>query len=104
MRGIMSKIVEIRPDLYELAKKSKKDRGSTYNIEGTTVNYVMCTLENQALITAFDYLIEQNIEVSSLVFDGLMIYKDNMSPTRLQEILVGLSNRCLLYTSDAADE
>ena len=37
MRSIMSKIVEIRPDLYELAKKSKKDSGSTYNIEGTTV-------------------------------------------------------------------
>jgi len=51
----------------------------------------MCTLENQALMTAFSYLIEENIEVSSLVFDGLMIYKDNISPTRLQEILVGLS-------------
>ena len=53
----------------------------------------MCGLENQALITSFDYLIEQGIEVGSLVFDGLMIYKDNVSPIRLEEILTGLSKR-----------
>ena len=83
MQRIMRKIVEIRPDLYELAKKSDGDRGSIYNIEGTTINYVMCGLENQALMAAFDYLIEQNIEVGSPVFEGLMIYQDNVSPTRL---------------------
>jgi len=53
----------------------------------------MCGLENQALMTAFGYLIEQNIEVGSLVFDGLMIYKDNVPPRRLEEILVGFSER-----------
>ena len=75
------------------------------------MNYIMCTLENQALMTAFDYLIEQNIEVSSLVFDGLMIYKDSMSPTRLQEILVGLSKRVkdvmgcdITFTNKVMDE
>ena len=83
------KIVEIRPDLYELAKKSKEGRGSTYNIKGTTVNYIMCGLENQAVMTAFDYLREQGIKVGSLVFDRLMIYKYKVSPTRLGEILVG---------------
>ena len=57
------------------------------------VNYVMCDLENKALMIAFDCLLEQNIEVGSLVFDGLMIYKDNVSPTRLEDILVGLSKR-----------
>jgi len=85
--------VEMHPDLYELAKRSNKDGGSCYNIEGTVMNYVMCALENQVLITAFNYLIEQNIEVGSLVFDGLMIYKDSVSPTRLEEILVGLGKR-----------
>ena len=89
----MRKIVELRPDLYELAKKSKKLRGSTYNIEGTTVSYVMCGLENQALMTAFDYLIEQGIEVGSLMFDGLIIYKDKISLSRLEVILADLGKR-----------
>jgi len=44
-------------------------------------------------MAAFDYPIEQNIEVGSLVFDGLMIYKDDVIPTRLEEILVGLGER-----------
>jgi len=103
--------VEMHPDLYELAKKSKKNRGSTYNIEGTVVNHVMCDLENKALMIAFDYLIEQNIEVGSLVFDGLMIYKDNMSSTRLDEILVGLGIRIkdvmgcdITFTNKVMDE
>jgi len=90
---IFRKTVEIRPDLYELAKKSKEDKGSTYNIKETAVNYLMCGLENQALMAAFDYPIEQNMEVGSLVFDGLMIYKDDVIPTRLEEILVGLGER-----------
>lgn len=85
--------MEIRSDLYDLAKKSKEDRGSTFNIEGTVVNYVMCDLENQALMTAFDYLIEQGVEVASLVFDGLMVYKDSLSNTRLEKILVGMGKR-----------
>jgi len=96
--------VEMHPDLYELAKKSKKNRRSTYNIEGTVVNEVMCDLENKALI-------EQNIEVGSLVFDGLMIYKHSMSSTRLDEILVGLGIRIkdvmgcdITFTNKVMDE
>jgi len=92
MRHIFRKIVEIHHDLYELDKKFRADRDTTRNIEGTAVNYVMCGLENQAMMATFDYLIEQNIEVGSLVFDSLMIYKDNVPPTRLEEILVSLGN------------
>ncbi|CAC5381962.1 unnamed protein product [Mytilus coruscus] len=91
MRYISDSIVKLRPDLYELAKKSKNRKGTDYNIEGTTVNYVMCSLENKSLMTAFDYLTEQGIEVGSLLFDGLMIYKDNVSSERLLEILAGCS-------------
>ncbi|CAC5405439.1 unnamed protein product [Mytilus coruscus] len=58
MRHIMTSIVKLRPDLYALAKKSKDNRGTDYNIDGTTVNYMMCSLENKALMIAFDYLKE----------------------------------------------
>ncbi|CAC5362555.1 unnamed protein product [Mytilus coruscus] len=93
MRHIMNSIVKLRPDLYALAKKSKDNRGTDYNIDGTTVNCVMCSLENKALLIAFDYLTEQEIEVGSFVFDGLMIYKDNVPSEGLPEILKGCSQK-----------
>ncbi|CAC5403154.1 unnamed protein product [Mytilus coruscus] len=100
-----------KPDLYELAKKSKNKKGTNYNIEGTAVNYVMCSLENKALMIVFDYLTEQGIEVGSLVFDGLMIYKNNVSIEQLSGILDGCSQkvkeimRCnITFTNKAMDE
>lgn len=42
MRHIMQSIVKLRPKLYALAKQSKNNRSTNYNIDGTTVNYVMC--------------------------------------------------------------
>ncbi|CAC5415709.1 unnamed protein product [Mytilus coruscus] len=56
MRHIMQSIVKLRLELYALAKQLKDNRGTNYNIDGTTVNYVMCSLENKALMIAFDYL------------------------------------------------
>ena len=38
----------------------------------------MCKLENKALVAAFDYLNKNGVEVSALVFDGLMVYKDTV--------------------------
>ncbi|CAC5415049.1 unnamed protein product [Mytilus coruscus] len=89
----MQSIVKLRPELYALAKQSKDNRGTNYNIDCTTVNYVMCSLENKALLIAFDYLTEQVIEVGSFVFDGLMIYKDNVPPENLPKILKGCSQK-----------
>ncbi|CAC5420789.1 unnamed protein product [Mytilus coruscus] len=96
MIHISDSIVKLRPDLYELAKKSKNKKGTNYNIEGTTVNYVMCSLENKALMT---------------VFDGLMIYKNNVSIEQLSGILDGCSQkvkeimRCnITFTNKAMDE
>ncbi|VDI78522.1 Hypothetical predicted protein [Mytilus galloprovincialis] len=89
----MDEVIKLNPDLHKLARESKEKRGTNYNIEGTTVNYVMCSLENKALMAAFDYLTEQEIEVGSLVFDGLMIHKKGVPRTRLPEILQGCSQR-----------
>lgn len=48
MKHIMQSIVKLRPELYALAKQSKDNRGTNYN--GTTINCLMCSLENKALI------------------------------------------------------
>ena len=109
MQHTMKKIVELNPDLFKLAKKSKEERGTTFNIEGTTVNYVMCDLENRTLMTAFNYLREKGIEVGSLVFDGLMIYKKNVK--NLEDVLVALRERVkevmgcdIVFTKKEMDE
>ncbi|CAC5420868.1 unnamed protein product [Mytilus coruscus] len=86
MRNINESIIKLRPELYPLAKKSKHEKNITYNIDGTTVNYVALSLENKALMIAFDYLTKQNIEVGALVFDGLMVYKEDVSELMLPEL------------------
>ena len=109
MRYIINKGVELNPELFELAKKSKEERGTTFNIKGTTVNYVMCDLENRTLITAFNYFTEKGIEVGSLVFDGLMINKKDVE--NLEDVLVGLRERVkeelgcdIIFTNKEMDE
>lgn len=44
-------------------------------------------------MAAFDYLNKEGIEVGSLVFNGRMIYKDNVQPERLSQVLEWCSQR-----------
>ena len=50
---------------------------------------MLCKLENKALMAAFDYLNEKGIEVAALVFDGIMIYKNNVTD------IAGILKGCL---------
>lgn len=38
-------------------------------------------------MVAFDYLTEQDIEVESLVIDGIVLYMDNLPPERISWVL-----------------
>ena len=76
MRNIISAVVQLNPEMHELAKQSKHNH---YNLKGSTINHMLCTLENEALMAAFDYLNGKGIEVAALVFDGLMIYKNDVT-------------------------
>ena len=87
MRNIIRAVVQLNPELYELAKQSKYNH---YNLEGSTINHLLCKLENKALMAAFDYLNGKGIEVAVLVFDGLMIYKNDV--TDIAGILQGCSS------------
>ena len=87
MRNIIRAVVQLNPKLYELAKLSKYNH---YNLEGSTINHLLCGLENKALMAAFDYLNGKGIEVAVLVFDGLMIYKNDV--TDIAGILQGCSS------------
>ena len=56
----------------------------------------MCKMENKALVAAFDYILNKNgVEVSALVFDGLMVYKDTVKDN------TGLFKGCLESVKEA---
>ena len=76
MRTIIIAAVQLNPEMFKHAQKAKHTK---YNLEGFTINQILCKLENKALMAAFDYLNGKGIEVASLVFDGLLIYKNNVS-------------------------
>lgn len=59
----MTEIIKVIELIHKLAAHSKENRGTDYNIERTTVNYVMCSLDNKSLTAT-----EQKIEVGALVF------------------------------------
>ena len=76
MRNIINAVFKLNPEMFELAKQSKYNH---YNLEGSTINHLLCGLENKALMAAFDNLNGKGIEVTDLVFDGMMVYKNNVS-------------------------
>ena len=49
---------------------AQKTKHAKYNLEGSTISQMMCSLENKALMFAFDYLNGKGIEVASLVLMG----------------------------------
>ena len=65
MRNIIRAVVQLNPEMYELAKQSKHNH---YNLEGSTINHLLCGLENKALMAAFDYLNGKGIEVAAPCF------------------------------------
>lgn len=63
------------------------------NKKGTALNYYLCEIENIALTHMEHYLHDNNIEIGTLCFDGLMIYKKNVDIIsnlliKLEQILV----------------
>lgn len=67
---------EIINTLYEKFEKDyiKHVQYETYNKKGKLVNLLLCKIENEFLNKAIDYIKSKNIEISTLMFDGLMIY------------------------------
>jgi hypothetical protein len=60
-----------------MAKKSKESKDE-WNIEGTTLSYLLCNLENQCLQNLVSYCQMNGVKISSLIFDGLMVYKETV--------------------------
>ena len=65
MRTIINVVVQLNPEMYEPAKQSK------YNLEGSTINHLLCKLENKVLMAAVDYLKKKASTLLPLILMGL---------------------------------
>jgi len=88
-RLIIEKVSVLEPRMYQLASESKKrNKKEGYNVGGTCLNYVMCCLENKALMIMYKELTDGGAVVSSLVFDGLMVYKSELVNRNIDSLLL----------------
>lgn len=68
MNQINRRVCDMNPDLVKLASKKKE-----YNIGGSTVNRLLCDLENKMLTCITEVVVECGGEVNALVYDGCMV-------------------------------
>ena len=93
IKEIHNLIILKNETLYKSLKKRKD-----FNIEGSLTNVILCDLENLVITTAYHYLITNGFEVCVLVFDGLMIKKNDIHIPFPAETLKDMSNYILNKT------
>lgn len=84
MIAIRNEIARRHPNLMEITKKNKGEEG--WNLEGSVLNFFMSNIENQLLETAYRYFTEKKIRVGALVYDGLMVDKEDAKEIDLSEL------------------
>lgn len=80
IKKIQCEIIKI-PDYNDIMNTVPTDKN--YNINGSKVNRVLCYYENKILQEAVGVLNEQNIEISSYMFDGCMLYGNHYENAEL---------------------
>ncbi len=87
VKNITEQVSILEPQFKKTAEKQKKANGKgDYNIGGTTINYLMTDLENKCLMCIYDVCMMEKIKIGSLVYDGIMLYKDGL-PNNLDRVL-----------------
>lgn len=71
MKGIQRELLDI-PE-YQYIKNNVPEH-KLYNFYGSAINRLLCVYENKILQSVISVINKKNIEVASLMFDGLMIY------------------------------
>lgn len=71
IRDIHIQLKDFYPDKYKTIK-SKKD----FNELGSLMNVLLCEIENEILIHAYNFMTEQGYTITTFVFDGFMLDKD----------------------------
>ena len=85
-------IASLNPKLLKDVCKRKE-----FNVNGSLTNIILCTLENEILLNAVQFLMKEGYNVDVLVFDGCMIRKEENKEIT-DELLSGLSGYVLEKT------
>lgn len=103
--NIQKYIFENEPKYKKLgiANAKKKQNINNYNISnelGSTMNIMLCDIENKILQCMINYLNDQDLIKTNvtLVFDGFMIPKDNLKDVNINELLNKLEKEVLNET------
>lgn len=89
---------EIQQQLLGLPEYSELDKyidsETTYNINGKKINKILCVLENAILGEVIDFIKSRDIEISTLMFDGLMVYGNYYGePALLRDLEAHIESR-----------
>jgi hypothetical protein len=103
MELIIKRIYELEPEISKMGIKNAKDKKKTkgyYNPDGSTINLLMCNLENMALMSMIKFLRARGIDTKRivLVFDGLMLYKKSLDGIDLIQLCKDMADGVLADT------
>jgi P4 family phage/plasmid primase-like protien len=63
----------------DLVKKAIKAKGKDYyNLDGVVLSYLLTNMENQILQAMVNACVKKRVRISSLIYDGFMVYKDGV--------------------------
>ena len=100
--NIQQYIFENEPEYKKLGminakKKQEQNNYNSSNELGSTMNIMLCDIENRILQCMINYLNEKELVKScvTLVFDGFMIPKDNVKNINMDELLKELEQEVL---------
>jgi hypothetical protein len=81
-------------------KKQEKNNKSSSNELGSTMNIMLCDIENNILQTMINFLKKKKLFKTSLVmvFDGFMIYKNDLKDYNIDKLLNELEEEVFNYT------
>lgn len=82
----------------KLEKQAKRVHKNDPNIRGKIVNLLLCNIENETMLCAVDYFLENGYDVDVLVFDGFMVKINNAKPIT-EDLLVNVSKHVLENTN-----
>lgn len=91
LKHIQKAVCLLNTDIYTRVKKEK-----AFNIEGSTLNHLLCKLENSILMSCYSFFKKNNYEVTSLCFDGLTINKDK----KVDDVLLDALNKYVEKETD----
>jgi phage/plasmid-associated DNA primase len=63
------------PDEFNIAVSSKQRKGTTKNIDGSALNFILCKHERQFLDKMIQFCSQNGLEIGSLCHDGCMLLK-----------------------------